>query len=91
MLPKCIGGVLVRHLPASCEISCARSYGTLRDGSFGGGFPRHFGFFGGVASIQKTISSGGCVYIRDKEISIRPKIGSGAQELRGLANREFCR
>ncbi len=28
--------------PATCGISCARSYRTLRDGSFRGGFPRHF-------------------------------------------------
>ena len=45
MIPKCIGGVLdhVRHLyPATCGISCARSYRTLRDGSFEGRFLRHF-------------------------------------------------
>jgi hypothetical protein len=30
----------------------------------------------------------GVVYIRDKEISIRPTIPAGVQELRGLAHRE---
>jgi hypothetical protein len=28
--------------PATCGISCTRSYRTLRDGSFEGRFPRHF-------------------------------------------------
>src|SRR5208337_300543 len=46
MIPKCIGGVsdhvhLLVTLPTS-GISCARSYRTLRDGSFEGRFPRHF-------------------------------------------------
>ena len=35
------------------RISCARSYRTLRDGSFGGSFPRHF-----VPGYDRTCPSG---------------------------------
>ena len=88
----------------TCGISCARSYRTLRDGSFGVRCPRHFvpGYdhavppgqeasFSGVASIQKTISSRGRVYIRDKEISIHLNDTCRCPRAAGISNREFCR
>jgi hypothetical protein len=31
-----------KMIPNTCGINCARSYRTLRDGSFEGRFPRHF-------------------------------------------------